>query len=545
MFPQKKDITTTQQTSTMHRVSIGLIAVSLGLISLALGTALFVSPGASFLFVPGQVSSQSTPSTATAVTLAWTAPGDDGTTGQATSYNLRYSTSPITDGNFDSATAVTGLAAPASAGSTETTTVTGLQPSTTYFFALKTTDDAGNISALSNVATKTTDALAVACVPTYTCSDWTACTNGAQTRSCSVNNGCAAGLDAPITTQSCTMPAVATPPAPATPSIGGEPVHGEPVFVVKPVILAGLAPGTSPVVRVIDPVTKKATKEFAAFSKSDRNGVHVASGDINGDSKADVVAGTGIGSDPLVKVFSTVGQLLTSFNPYPTERRIGVAVAVADVNGDGVDEIITVPAKSAAQIRVWRYDSATKKFNQIAQTFAYDRASRQGFTVAAGDLDLDGRAEIVVTARANARSVSILVLDANNVLRVIKRINPYPIQFTTGLTITVGDVFGTGRASIVTVGGPSYYADIKVFDIKGKLQKQFLPQSKAIRNGLTLTTLDVNKDGRAEIITAPYRSGDSTIRVFRYNGAKKIFESIQNYYVYPRTVRTGLRLGGT
>lgn len=521
----------------MHRVSIGLIAVSLGLISLALGTALFVSPGASFLFVPGQVSSQSTPSTATAVTLTWTAPGDDGNIGQAASYNLRYSTNPITDGNFDSATAVTGLAAPATAGSTETTTVTGLQPSTTYFFALKTTDDAGNVSALSNVATKTTDALAVACVPTYTCSDWTACVNGTQTKTCTVTNGCAAGLDAPITTQSCTAVAPATPAAPA---IGGEPVH-----VVKPVIIAGLAPGTSPVVRVIDPVTKKATKEFAAFSKADRNGVHVASGDVTGDSKADVVAGTGIGSDPQVKVFTTVGQLIASFNPYPTERKIGVSVAVADVNGDGLDEIVTVPAKSSAQIRVWRYDSATKKFKQVAQAFAYDRASRQGFTVAAGDLDLDGRAEIVVSARANARSVSILVLDANNTLRVIRRFNPYPVQFTTGLTITVGDVFGTGRASIVTVGGPSYYADIKVFDIKGKLLKQFLPQSKAIRNGLTLTTLDVNKDGRAEIITAPYRSGDPAVRVFRYNGAKRIFESIQSYYVYPRTVRTGLRLGST
>jgi len=540
---RKTDISTAQQTSTMHRVSIGLIAVSLGLVSLALGTALFVSPGASFLFVPGNVSQVTAESTATAVTLTWTAPGDDGSIGQATSYDLRYSTTPITDGNFSTATAVTGLSAPAPAGSTETTTVTGLQPNTSYFFALKTSDEANNVSALSNVATKTTDALAQACVPTYTCSDWTACTSGIQTRTCTVTNSCTSGLDAPITSQTCIVP---------VPTVGGDSGSGgstaqggEPVKVTKEIIVAGLAPGTWPVVRVIDPIKKKATKEFVAFNKNDRNGVHVASGDVTGDSQADVVVGTGIGTDPLVKVFTTAGKQTASFNPYPTEKKTGVAVAVADVNGDDVDEIITVPAKSASQIRIWRFDSASNSYKQISQAFAYERTSRQGFTVAAGDLDLDGRAEIVVAPRANGRSILILRLDTQNVLQQVKRFTAFPIQFTTGVTITVGDVYGTGRASIIAVGGPNYYSDIKIFDIKGKMQTHFLPTSKAYRDGLSLATLDVNKDGRAEIITGTYKNGDPGIRAYRYNGIKKKFEQIQGYFVYPRTVKNGLRLGGT
>lgn len=536
MPPRLTDITTVQKTSTMHRVSIGLIAVSLGLVSLALGTALFVSPGASFLFVPGQVSEQAAPSTATAVTLTWTAPGDDGTVGQASSYNLRYSTVPITESNFANATGVSGSPAPSPAGSTESTTVTNLQPATTYFFGLKTSDESGNVSALSNVATKTTAALAQACVPTYTCSDWTACSNGAQTRSCTVNNNCPSGLDSPITTQSCT---VAAPPT-GTPPQGGQPVH-----VVKDIIVAGLAPGTSPVIRVIDPATKKVTKEFVAFNSKDKNGVHVAAGDVNGDSQADVIAGTGIGTDPLVKVFTMAGKQTASFNPYPTEKRTGVAVAAGDVDGDGVDEIITVPAKSASQIRVWRYDTVSKTFKQLAQAFAYDRASRQGFTVAAGDLDLDGRSEIVVAPRANGRSVIVLRVDTQNVIQSVKRFSAFPIQFTTGLTVAVGDVFGNGRASIIVVGGPNYYSDVSVFDINGKLQTHFLPTSKAYRGGLSLTTLDVNKDGRAEIITGTYKNGDPGIRAYRYNGLKKKFEQIQGYFVFPRTVKNGLRLGST
>jgi hypothetical protein len=85
------------------------------------------------------------------VTIAWTAPGDDSTMGRATSYDLRYSTAPITAGNFTLATKVTGMPAPQIAGSAESFPVTNLSAGTGYYFAIKTSDDAGNTSALSNV----------------------------------------------------------------------------------------------------------------------------------------------------------------------------------------------------------------------------------------------------------------------------------------------------------------------------------------------------------------------------------------------------------
>jgi hypothetical protein len=85
------------------------------------------------------------------LTLAWTAPGDDGTLGRATRYDVRWSTSPISDANFGSATAVSSTPAPVSAGSRQIMVVRGLSKGTTYYFALKTSDDAGNVSAISNV----------------------------------------------------------------------------------------------------------------------------------------------------------------------------------------------------------------------------------------------------------------------------------------------------------------------------------------------------------------------------------------------------------
>ena len=94
--------------------------------------------------------------TSTTVALIWTAPGDDGNSGTASQYDIRYSTSSISDGNWASATQVTGEPIPKSAGSAETFTVTGLQNGTTYYFAIKTADEVPNWSALSNVPQRAT-----------------------------------------------------------------------------------------------------------------------------------------------------------------------------------------------------------------------------------------------------------------------------------------------------------------------------------------------------------------------------------------------------
>ena len=94
--------------------------------------------------------------TATSVDLTWTAPGDDGAIGTAAEYNIRYSTSAITEENFESATAVTGAPAPAVAGTSQSVTVDGLIPEVPYFFALKTADEVLNWSAISNTVTATT-----------------------------------------------------------------------------------------------------------------------------------------------------------------------------------------------------------------------------------------------------------------------------------------------------------------------------------------------------------------------------------------------------
>jgi len=91
------------------------------------------------------------------VTLTWTATGNDGEIGQASSYDLRMSTSPISTSNFENAEIVTGISTPLNTGTPETFKITGLLSGVHYYFRIRAVDNWGNTGAASNLADAVTE----------------------------------------------------------------------------------------------------------------------------------------------------------------------------------------------------------------------------------------------------------------------------------------------------------------------------------------------------------------------------------------------------
>jgi predicted CXXCH cytochrome family protein len=86
------------------------------------------------------------------VQLTWTAQGDDAdNNGRAKYYDIRYSTSAITEGNFAAATQCVNEPSPDFGGEIQHFEVTGLTPGQNYYFAIKTYDEGtpANVSAIS------------------------------------------------------------------------------------------------------------------------------------------------------------------------------------------------------------------------------------------------------------------------------------------------------------------------------------------------------------------------------------------------------------
>ncbi|MDF1498004.1 MAG: fibronectin type III domain-containing protein, partial [Patescibacteria group bacterium] len=89
--------------------------------------------------------------TATSAELTWISPGDDADIGTASSYDIRYSTTDMTLSDWASATQVLNEPTPIVAGTSQSMTVTGLSPGTTYYFGIKAADESSNESLISNI----------------------------------------------------------------------------------------------------------------------------------------------------------------------------------------------------------------------------------------------------------------------------------------------------------------------------------------------------------------------------------------------------------
>jgi hypothetical protein len=94
--------------------------------------------------------------THTSAQLTWSAPGNNGVSGTATSYELRYSTTPLSAAAFGSGVQATGVPAPLVSGTAQSYALVGLTPNTTYSVALRARDAAGNVGGVSNIVTFTT-----------------------------------------------------------------------------------------------------------------------------------------------------------------------------------------------------------------------------------------------------------------------------------------------------------------------------------------------------------------------------------------------------
>jgi len=83
--------------------------------------------------------------------LSWLSSGDDGTSGPSSGVELRYSTQPITEGNYAAAKLGTAPTAPAASGVEATTLLSGLESDTDYYAAIRALDNVGNPSQIATL----------------------------------------------------------------------------------------------------------------------------------------------------------------------------------------------------------------------------------------------------------------------------------------------------------------------------------------------------------------------------------------------------------
>jgi hypothetical protein len=195
--------------------------------------------------------------------------------------------------------------------------------------------------------------------------------------------------------------------------------------------------------------------------------VWVAAGDINQDGFTDIITGPDNGGGPaVVKVFSgEAGQLHAQFTAYGGNFQGGVRVAVGDINGDSVPDIVTAPgAGRAPEVRV--FDGSALSDTPLTSFLAYENNYRHGLYLAVGDMNGDGRADIVVSGGSGGERL-VRVFDGTNLADPpLLSLTPYSANGGDSLRVAAVDIDEDGDFDLVTAPGPGGKGQPSVFEME-------------------------------------------------------------------------------
>ncbi len=271
--------------------------------------------------------------------------------------------------------------------------------------------------------------------------------------------------------------------------------------------------GGIPQIKVVDPTTGTDIGTFQAFEDSFRGGVHVALGDVTGDGVRDLVIAAGKGGSPRIRIVDgKSGVTLNDFFVYEQQFTGGINVSIGDTNGDGVNDIIVgTGAGGGPRVRV--LDGKSLGNTVLKDFFAYEDSFRGGVLVSSGDTNGDGVDDIITgTGVGGGPRVEVFSGKDN---RVLRNEFAYEDSFRGGVLVSSGDTNGDGKADIITGTGPGGGPVVRVLSgADGRELSSMFVDDPSFRGGVRVDSRDVNGDGRDDIIAHVRHGNDDGFHVF-------------------------------
>ncbi len=242
-----------------------------------------------------------------------------------------------------------------------------------------------------------------------------------------------------------------------------------------------------------------------------------------------VISTPDAGSPPVVRIFEADGTPYGSISAYDLAFDGGVVAAMGDVDGDGEDEIVTVPGPGGGpQVRVFEQDGTVRR-----QFFAFESTSLTGLNVSVADIDGDAREEIVVSEDAGG-SGRVRVFDMDGTAHAEFR----PFGEMSGSVRVAGtDVDGDGRDEIVSSRGAGFGPRVEVSAGDGTHRFDFDAYAPAYDKGVFVSAGDLNGDGSDEIVTGTDVGGGPQVRVFDGTGNVR-----GSFFAFDPILRGGVRV---
>jgi hypothetical protein len=271
---------------------------------------------------------------------------------------------------------------------------------------------------------------------------------------------------------------------------------------------------------------------FYAYDVGFAGGVRVAVADIDGDGTPDIITAVGAGGGPHVKVFSGAdGHLLASFFAYAPGFNGGVYVAAADVNGDGHPDIISgagagggphVKVIDGTKLGLVQANGQISDGALLQSFFAYGAGFTGGVRVAAASGE--GSA-VVVTGPGAGGGPHVRVFAAGNPNAVLYNFMAFDPSYAGGVFVAAGDLDGDGKPDVIVSQGQGFGAHVRTFSgATGGLTGDFVPFASAGLsgpNGVRVAVANLDADARPVVLTGSGPRSPSRVR--SYDGTTLAF----------------------
>ena len=322
----------------------------------------------------------------------------------------------------------------------------------------------------------------------------------------------------------------------------------------------GAGPDNPPLVRVFaDGAYTSAFAQWPAYGATGY-GVNIATAELDGAPGAELITGAGPGAvyGPHVRGFAPWGTPLpgVSFMAYGTNK-YGVNVVGGDIDGDGYDEIVTGAGPGAVfgpHVRGWNWDGqgAVEAIPGLS-FFAYG-TPKWGVNVCCGDLNGDGKDEIITGAGPGAvygPHVRGWTVEGGSAIALpqVSFLAYGTNQF--GVNVACGDIDGDGFDEIVTGAGPGeiFGPHVRGWNWDGTGATASIPAVSffaydGLLWGVNVSCGDIDDDGIDEILTGPGPdpSAEARIRGWNYDGSELTVISGLDFTAFDASVTHGVKV---